>query len=254
MRNKFAAQLYTVREELKRGIDPVFKELKEMGWNAVQLSALPAGYDPEEVARALKENQLKAAGIHISIDRLANDLDNVLEEVSLYETKDIVCPYLPDQYRTVEGYEKVKTLLNEVAKKAPGYRISYHNHDFEFKTEINEKSALEYLLEPASDNKILAEIDVFWVKKGGKDPVQFLQPYANRMPIIHLKDMTNDDQQTFAAVGTGVIDFAPILDWCEKSGVEWYAVEQDVCPGNPMDSLRTSLENLNQLASQFQSK
>ena len=251
MRNKFAAQLYTLREELKRGITPVFKELKAMGWAGVQLSALPPGYDPEEVAAALKENQLGTAGIHISINQLESQLDTVLEEVSLYQTKDIVCPYLPEELRSVEGYKKVKALLNEVAAKAPGYRISYHNHAFEFDTEIDGKSSLEYLLDPTEENKILAEIDVFWVKKGGRDPVQFINNYAQRMPIIHLKDMTNDDRKTFAEVGTGVIDFVPILDWCEKSGVEWYAVEQDICPGNPMDSLQTSLENLNKLAKQY---
>jgi hypothetical protein len=26
--------------------------------------------------------------------------------------------------------------------------------------------------------------------------------------------------------------------------VEWFAVEQDYCPGSPLDSLATSLENL----------
>lgn len=245
-------QLFTLREELKRGIAPVFKELKEMGWAGVQLSALPPGYDPEEVAAVIKENQLGTAGIHISLDRLESDLDNVLDEVNLYQTKDIVCPYIPENLRNIEGYRKVKTLLNEVANKTPGYRISYHNHAFEFETTIEGKSSLEYLLEPTEDNKILAEIDVFWVKKGGKDPFQFLHPYAQRMPIIHLKDMTKDERQTFAEVGTGVIDFAPILYWCEKSGVEWYAVEQDICPGNPMDSLHTSLENLKLLSKQFQ--
>lgn len=252
MEYKFAAQLFTLREELKRGIAPVFKELKEMGWDGVQLSALPAGYDPVEVAKALQENNLGTAGIHVSIDRLENDLNQVVEEVTLYNTKDIVCPFLPEDVRNQDGYEKIKALLNEVAKKTPEFRISYHNHAFEFDTEIDGKSALEYLLEPTSENKIFAEIDVFWVKKAGKDPLQFLKSYAERMPIIHLKDMTNDERQTFAEVGTGVIDFVPILNWCRSSGVEWYAVEQDICPGDPMDSLQISLKNLNQLTKPLQ--
>lgn len=128
--------------------------------------------------------------------------------------------------------------------------MSYHNHAFEFETQIEGENALKYLLEPLSDNKVLAEIDVYWVKKGGAVPLEFIKPYAQRMPIIHLKDMTKDDQRTFAEVGTGSIDFLPILEWCERSGVEWLAVEQDVCPGNPMDSLNISLNNLNSIAEQ----
>jgi sugar phosphate isomerase/epimerase len=248
MKQKFAAQLFTLREELKQGVAPVFKELKDMGWAGVQISALPAGYDPEEVAAALKENELGTAGMHIALNRLEEDLEGVLKEADLYNTRDIVCPFLPPELRTREAYIDVKERLNHIASSAPGYRISYHNHNFEFETTIDGKSALEYLLEPTTDNKIFAEVDVFWVKKAGGEPLDFIQPYKNRMPIIHLKDMTNDEEETFAAIGTGKIDFAPILQWGEGSGVEWYAVEQDRCPGNPMDSLQTSLTNLNQLA------
>ncbi|GGH86003.1 sugar phosphate isomerase/epimerase [Pullulanibacillus pueri] len=252
MKQKFAAQLFTLREELKRGIRPVFKELKAMGWAGVQLSALPEGYDREEVAAALKENNLGTAGMHIPLSRMEEDLEDVLAEASLYNTKDVVCPYLPDDVRANDGYRRVKESLNQIADRAEGFRISYHNHNFEFDTQIDGKSALEFLLEPSPENKIFAEVDVFWVKKAGRNPLDFIQPYKNRMPIIHLKDMTDDDKQTFAAVGTGTIDFAPILEWGEQSGVEWYAVEQDVCPGDPMESLKTSLENLNQLALQVQ--
>ncbi|MCM2675313.1 hypothetical protein [Alkalicoccobacillus plakortidis] len=59
--------------------------------------------------------------------------------------------------------------------------------------------------------------------------------------------MTKDSDETFAELGTGSINFAPILEWGERSGVEWYIVEQDVCKGDPMKSLEISLEHLNSL-------
>lgn len=251
MEHKFAAQLFTLREELKEGIRPLFKKLKEMGWHAVQISALPAGYDPEEVALALEENQLKAAGMHISLDRLQSDLEGVLKEADLYKTKDIICPYVQPEMRNEAGYRSLKQALSDIAKQVPDYRISYHNHDFEFETNIEGKDALSYILDPVEDNPILAEVDVFWVKKAGLDPVEYIQPFANRMPIIHLKDMTNDDRQTFAEVGEGVIDFMPILKWGEQNGVEFYAVEQDVCERPPLECLETSLTNLKKMASQL---
>ncbi|SER42967.1 Sugar phosphate isomerase/epimerase [Gracilibacillus ureilyticus] len=252
MEKKFAAQLYTLRNELKEeGIRPVFKKLKEMGWTGVQISALPKDYDPEEVALALEENNLKAAGMHIGLKRLQEDLNSVLKEANLYGTKDIICPFLSDELRNETGYREVKETLNNVAKQAQGYRISYHNHDFEFNSEIDGQDALSFILNPQNDNKILAEIDVFWVKKGGYDPVEFISPYSDRMPIIHLKDMTKDDRQTFAEVGEGVIDFLSILKWGEANGIEWYAVEQDVCERSPFDCLQTSLNNLKRLAKQM---
>ena len=251
MKEKVAAQLYTVRDEMNKDYRAVFKELKEMGWPAVQLSALPEGYEPRKVAASLKETGLATAGIHIDFHRLENGLEGVLEEVKLYDTIDIVCPFLPEEYRTAEGYRYVRETLNRVAKQAEGFRISYHNHDFELETNVDDRPALQYILEPVPENKVLAEVDVYWVKKGGQEPLSFIEPYRGRMPIIHLKDMTADDRQTFAEIGTGLIDFKPILEWGEKAGVEWYVVEQDTCPGNPMDSLRISLENLNRLIDQL---
>lgn len=252
MRQKFAAQLYTLRNELEQDFPGVLRELKKMGWGGVQISGL-RGYTAQEISAVLKETGLGTAGIHVSIDRLREELDVVLEEATLFNTKDVVCPYLPESVRTVEGYTAIRAELNQIAAKiAPrGFRLSYHNHAFEFETEVNGMNAMVYLLEPTPENAVLAEIDVFWVKKGGLDPLTFIQPYANRMPIIHLKDMSADERETFAEVGTGQIDFAPILQWGEANGVEWYAVEQDVCPGNPMDSLQISLNNLNKLADQL---
>ncbi|WP_010273717.1 sugar phosphate isomerase/epimerase family protein [Paenibacillus senegalensis] len=249
MKHKFAAQLYTLREELKQDFPAVLRELKQMGWAGVQISGLH-GFDAEEIAAVLKETGLGTAGMHVALDRLRNDLDEVLREALLFDTKDLICPAIPPEVRNAEGYRSLRQELNELAARlsGDGYRISYHNHAFEFDTEIEGKSALEYLLEPADDNALLAEIDVYWVKKGGQDPLAFIDTYRHRMPIIHLKDMSADERETFAELGTGQIEFAPLLEWGEKYGVEWYAVEQDQCPGNPLDSLRISLTYLHQLA------
>ncbi|NOU71280.1 TIM barrel protein [Paenibacillus sp. LMG 31458] len=247
MKNKFAAQLFTLRNELEQDFPGVLRELKEMGWAGVQISGL-RGYKAEEIAAVLKETGLGTAGLHIGLDRFRGELDKVVEEARLFGTRDLILPYIP--VRSEEGFRAIRSEMNEIARKlAPqGYRISYHNHSWEFDTVIEGKSSLEFLLEPSADNALLAEIDVFWVKKGGRDPVSFIASYANRMPIIHLKDMTNDERQTFAEIGTGVIDFVPILTWGERNGIEWYCVEQDECPGKPMDSLQISLNNLNFLA------
>src|SRR5699024_3760147 len=134
----------------------------EQGWPAVQISALPADYDPQEVAQALEENDLKAAGMHISLERRQTDLAGVLEEADLYGTKDIICPFLSQDYQSEEAYRKVRNILNDIANEAPDYRISYHNHAFEFDTEVEGKDALAYLLEPTEENKVIAEIDVYW--------------------------------------------------------------------------------------------
>jgi sugar phosphate isomerase/epimerase len=46
--------------------------------------------------------------------------------------------------------------------------------------------------------------------------------------------------RTFAEVGHGTLDIPAILTAADSAGVEWLIVEQDVCPGDPFDSITKS--------------
>jgi sugar phosphate isomerase/epimerase len=46
---------------------------------------------------------------------------------------------------------------------------------------------------------------------------------------------------------TGILDWPSIFSAAEAVGVTAYIVEQDVCPGNPLDSIKISLDNLKQM-------
>ncbi|GMA61119.1 hypothetical protein GCM10025859_15590 [Alicyclobacillus fastidiosus] len=48
----------------------------------------------------------------------------------------------------------------------------------------------------------------------------------------------------FAEVGEDNMNWPEMIRACSDIGVDWGAVEQDKCQGNPFDSLKTSLENL----------
>ncbi|WP_219621094.1 sugar phosphate isomerase/epimerase family protein [Bacillus sp. UMB0893] len=254
LKSKFAVQLFTLRAELDRDFKGTLQRVKKIGYDAVQLGNFH-GYHAEEISVMLKDLDLKTAGLHASIDRLRTDLDQVVKEAEILQTRDIICPYLPEELRNAKSYIRIKNALNNIANTLmdKGFRISYHNHAFEFQTEINDMNALDYILDPSEENHILAEIDVYWIKIGGHDPLTYIERFSNRMPIIHLKDVGKDENHSFAEVGTGILDFPSILQWGEVNGIEWYVVEQDVCPRNPLDCLELSLRNLHEMADRMQS-
>lgn len=253
MKQKTAVQLYTLREECQADFPKVLRELKRMGWAGVQFAGFHS-YDPQELAAVVKETGLKAAGMHVGYQRFVEELEQLIAEARLFGTQDLICPSIPADLRNAEGYREVKRKLNEAAVRLQkeNLRLSYHNHAFEFETDVDGQNALAYLLQPVPDNLLLAELDVYWVKRGGYDPATYIAPYANRMPIIHLKDMTRDEEQTFAEIGEGSIDFKPILAWGERNGIEWYVVEQDRCRRSPMDCVETSLANLSRIIEELQ--
>jgi len=48
-------------------------------------------------------------------------------------------------------------------------------------------------------------------------------------------------------VGEGNLHWPGIREACREANVEWYAVEQDICPGDPFESLAVSYRNLVQM-------
>jgi sugar phosphate isomerase/epimerase len=95
---------------------------------------------------------------------------------------------------------------------------------------------------------LCAEVDVYWVKFAGLDPVEFINKLGDRVRALHLKDMLEGQEKRFAPVGTGIIDFKAGLAAAEKNGVRYGIVEQDrTYDKAALDSVRTSLENLKKL-------
>ncbi len=248
MKHKISVQLYTLREQCAADFPGTLRKLAEIGYSGIQFAGYH-GHEPASLKAVIEETGLRVSGLHVGESELLNDWERLIAEARLFGTPDIVCAGIGADNRNEAGYRSVKRRFNEVASRLQdeGLRVSYHNHAFEFDTTVDGKDGLSFLIEAAPDNLILAEPDVYWLKKGGRDPVAFLAPYADRAPILHMKDMTDDEEQTYAEVGTGTIDFKAIIRWGEASGVEWYVVEQDSCKSDPLECVKTSYANLSKL-------
>ncbi len=238
-----ALQLYTVYERLSKDYLGTLAQVKKIGYDAVQLTGnIP--YDGPRMRQILEDLGLTPAGVHIPLDKLENELDKWMEFCSVIGTKDLICPYLPEERRQGEsGWLATADLLNNIGEKChqAGKRLSYHNHSFEFE-KFSGTYALDLLFERTSEQYLRAELDTYWIKHGGEDPVEYIKKYAGRLPILHLKDMANDKERSFAEIGQGVLSWDDIFKAAAEAGVEWYCVEQDVCRRDPLESARISLE------------
>ena len=55
---------------------------------------------------------------------------------------------------------------------------------------------------------------------------------------------TAENKPNYCEIGAGNLIFAKIIAAADTSGCEWFIVEQDVCPGDPVDSLAQSFRYL----------
>lgn len=247
-----AAQLYTVRQytQTVSGFAESMQKISKIGYRAVQVSGIGA-IDPAEVKRIVDNNGLTICITHFPYDQIWHHTQEVIDIHHLWNCKNVAIGSMPEKYRTGEdGFHKFAKEASEIGEKLAeaGLTFSYHNHSFEFQR-FGRKTGLEILFDDSDPRYLRGELDTYWVQHGGCNPADWVLRLKNRMPVIHLKDMAViadgwDVQQIMAEVGEGNLNWQEILAACKEAGVEWYAVEQDVCQRDPFESLEISYKNL----------
>jgi sugar phosphate isomerase/epimerase len=238
-------QLYTVRDHMAKDPLGTLEKIRSLGYEGVEGSGY--GNSPEFLAK-LKEVGLLFTGGHVDLNILTTKLDEVIEENKRIGNRFVILPYVDESHRgSEEKWVNLAHKLNGIGEKlgAEGIGFCYHHHDFEISEHYGRRCALDIILQNSDPQNVQAEIDTYWVEKGGKDPSAFIEKYAGRVPIVHIKDI--DRKGNFAEVGEGELDWATIFNVSEKQGVKIYAVEQDICEGDSMEAIATSISNLRKM-------
>jgi len=117
-----------------------------------------------------------------------------------------------------------------------GIAFGWHNHDFEFMPLDNGDMPMDLIL--AADDNLMIELDLGWVKRAGLDPVTWINKYAGRIAAAHIKDIAPEgtclDEDGWADVGKGIMDWPAIHTALQAAGVDHYVIEHD----NPSDAAR----------------
>ena len=240
-------QFYTLRDAF--GKDPMgtLERVAEIGYPGIEIGGY-GNKNRDELIAKINELGLKVTGGHVMLQALRDDMAGVIEEANALGTNFVIVPWVNEDRRgSVENWQSVAAELNEAGAKlkAAGLTLCYHHHDFEFSEQFEGKSAWDVLMEATDADLVKAEIDTYWVKKGGADPVEIIEHYAGRLALLHVKDMMPDG--SFGEVGEGILDWPDIFAAASQTAVAHYAVEQDQCPGDPFDSIEVSLKNLKQM-------
>ena len=262
--NKYRAnigiQLYTLREELKADTSGTIKAVAEAGYQQGEMYGFP---NCDDMIKAARDHGLGLHSTHFEWETAVNpsdagfsDFQKVLEKAKKIELTHLVVPYLQDKDRKdLDGYKRVAGNLNKaaaIAKKA-GIQLAYHNHSFEY-TPMEGSNGFEVFIKEFSP-EMMFELDVFWVKAAGVDPVGLIKKLNGRVSQLHLKDLKKGltlpiysgmPKDGFKELGKGMIKMEPIIDAAKLAGVEHCHVEQDQSP-NPIASIKESIAYLKSL-------
>jgi sugar phosphate isomerase/epimerase len=238
-------QLYTVRDEMAKGVASTLERVAAIGYDEVEFAGY-FGHSPEEIRDMLTGVGLSAPATHIPPTFEPDPWSRILDEAARVGHDYVVVPSLPEAMRSsLDAWRRTAEVMTRAAEKAreAGLRFAYHNHAVEFE-EMEGRVPLDVFCEATDPDLVLIELDLFWITHGGADPVDFFQRWPGRVHLVHVKGRTAAGDM--ADVGAGVMDWASIFAHADQAGIRHYFVEHDR-PGDSMGSIEASYRYLSAL-------
>lgn len=239
-------QVYSVRNQLKEDFEGTMKYIAKVGYKHIEGYGL--GTDgmflrkitPAHYAKVIADLGMEFKATHCSY-ALTGEADKMIEAAAETGMEYMIIPGIPGKLReTVDQWKGIAENFNKIGEKckAAGLKFGYHNHAFEFE-KIDGVIPQELLLENTDKGLVHFEADLFWVTKGGYDPIKLIENYPGRITIFHVKDATKELEGT--TVGKGIIDFKSIFKAGKKDVLEYYFVEDERTDA-PFDNIKADYE------------
>ena len=246
-------QLYSLRDMMEKDVEATLKAVSEIGYKYVEFAGY-FGKTAEEMRELLDRYGLKAISVHQGYDVFLTDAKKNIDYLKTLGVKYCVIPWMD--------------------VKENGIQLGYHNHDFEF-DKFQNKNLIDWLYEAVPADLLETEFDCGWVTYAAENPAEYIQKYAGRTHIVHLKDFTckrfksgpayqlidddgnpmdvktdsrEDNGFEYRPVGQGKMNVPEILKACDEVGVEYLIVEQDDFTNiEPLEAVKQSFEYLKSL-------
>lgn len=225
-------QLYSVNRDMK-DVDASLAKVAAAGYNVVETLRSPEcfGLPAAEFKALCDKHGLKIVSTHHSI---AMDPENEAEVMNKWRAAFEGLNVMGAKYcvipsfklgETLEDLQAVCDYFNKVGALAKEYglKLGYHNHSFEYEV-VDGQVKWEYMIEHTDPESVFFQMDVYWTTQGGKNPVDYLKKYPNRIQMLHIKD-------DLVIGESGKIDFEAIFNQFYANGYSDFVVEQEMPRG-----------------------
>jgi sugar phosphate isomerase/epimerase len=238
-----SVQLYSLRDEAAKDFEGVLRRLGDVGFVGVELAGFH-DLTPKQYSAIVKESGLVTSSAHLT-DLSPDGLNAALDDLQEIGCDVAVCAFLPpERFADLDSIQRSADALNEAndIARARGLSLGYHNHWWEFSTNLDGQTAWSALIDRL-DTTVFAELDIYWTTLGGADPRQVIADLGDRLWLLHVKDGPCDAPETpMVAVGSGTLDIPAILTSAPTA--KWHIVELDRCATDMLTAIADSYRYL----------
>ena len=244
MQPKIALQLYTLRDALAQDFAGTLARIAAIGYQNVESAFFPEGMTVSQGAQLIREAGLTVMAAHCELP-LDDQTSAVLDQVAALGCGRMIWHGWPQDadYSSLDGIKRLVDRYNQANAVATtsGLQFGLHNHWWEMEPVENQYPYQIFLRE--LDPSIFFEVDTYWAKTAGRDPVQIVTEMGARAPLLHIKDGPAIKNQPMVAVGDGTQDI-PALVQAGQDNVEWLIVELDACATDMFTAVERSFTYL----------
>ncbi len=235
-------QLGTMRKMMPEGMPAVIAKLKELGITEIEGGG-GRNMDPAAFRKLVEQNGLKVIATGAGFDNLQNkdSIQKIIKNAKALGAQYVICYWIPhdgDNF-TFADMKKGVEVFNAAGKtlKENGLTLSYHTHGYEFREYAEGKGTLfEYFMDNTKPEYVTLQMDVFWMKNPGQDPVALLKKYPTRWKSLHLKDRRvgtpgnlngRQDKETNVVLGTGDVGIGEVMKTAKQIGIKHFFIEDE---------------------------
>jgi len=256
-------QLYSVRDDM--GKDPMgtLKQLSAAGFKHVEhanyVNRKFYGYSATEFKKVLSDLGFTMPSGHTVLtkqhwDAAKNDFTDAwkytVEDAATVGQEFVISPWLDVSLRNNESdFKNFMDIFNKSGQlcKSHGMKFGYHNHDFEFNTQLNGQNLYDLIMQLTDPNLVIQQLDIGNLYNGGANAMEVLKKHAKRIVSMHVKDeiksSKGNEKYESAVLGTGIVNVKDVIDYAKKSGTKHFIIEQESYQGkSPIESAKEDLD------------
>jgi len=219
---KKGLEMWSIKSLAEADMEKALFTAADIGYQGVEFAGF---YDntAKDVARWLKKYGLEAFAAHVPANLIFLKPEETASFHREISNNRVICPFY-----ALHSQADVEELAQKIRLVAPFYRengikLQYHNHSHEMQRDGGER-IIDRLAQAVTPQELWLEFDVYWVYRGGADPVEYLNRYEGRMDLFHAKDGT---MHAGTVLGQGNVDLKRVFEVAKKQGLEWAVVESE---------------------------
>jgi len=231
-------QLHSFRDLFAKDVAGTMAKVRKMGIKEVELYGT-YGLEFPEFIKILAQNEISVISYGGEYEKLKNFPQTLADEARSYGAKYVVIFSIPFEGKsfTAEDVDKAAEVFNAAGKLIArnGLMLCYHPHGYEF-TPYKDGTLFDYMVQKFDSRFVQFEMDVFWVKQAGQDPLALLKKYPNRFVLMHIKDRKKGtkntdngkaDVESNVVLGTGDVGIVEVVREAKRLGIQYLFVEDE---------------------------